>query len=159
MPAWRLQEDLLVFHALRMRFHRIGLSHWQPNQRLRSWAVSPLHAEGLQLMAPCGEAEALWLGAWTDDDDSAADVVLQRAGGEAVAQLAVPASFQLTTLVDNDGNPSPMGEGSYHLRMRCGQATQALDLRVLAPKVWAGCSGRPAPPPLDGPPLLPPRLG
>lgn len=159
MPAWRLHEDLLVFRALRMRIHRIGRSHWQAGARLRSWEVAPIHADGPLLLVPCAADEALWLGAWTSEGAPPAVLALQSASGDAAAQLALPAGFQLTALHDAAGHARPVGVGRYRLQLRCGRATQALELQALAPGEWARRSGRPAPPPLEGPPPLPPRLG
>lgn len=159
MADWHVHEDLLVFHALRMRFHRIGLLHWKAGTRLRSWEAAPLHACGPQLLVPCDDDEALWLGAWTGDDATPCGLALQRDGWDAAAQIALPAEFQLTALYGAAGSPSPVTAGSFHLRLQCGRATQVIALRVLAPGAWADGSGRPRPPPLDGPPPLPPRLG
>ena len=60
----------MIFESLRVRLHRIGRSHWRAASVLRSWGAVPLHQDGDALHVPCADDEALWLGAWLDDDES-----------------------------------------------------------------------------------------
>lgn len=155
-----LQRDLLVFLGLRMRLHRIGLSHWQAGARLRSWGVAPLHFADDRLLAPCGQSEALWLGCWLDDEDGpgAAVELSDRAHGGS-AQIGLPADFQLTALRGADGTAQAIARpGShYELKLSMAGAQCVLALLLQAPADWAHSAGREAPPALTGPPPPPPR--
>lgn len=160
MPAWRLQRDMLIFSGLRMRLHRIGLTHWQAGARLRSWGVAPLHRHGDSLSVPCASGEALWLGAWLDDDAGAATLRLSDDLGTQTAEMALPHDFQLTGLRDADGSVRPLAQPPRQLRLEVlgvgAEISLTLDLQT--PTAWAHLAGRTAPPALTGPPPLPPRL-
>ncbi len=180
MPRWALHGDLLAFAGLRLRLQRIGLDHWRAGATLRSWGAAPLHAAGDQLLAPCGTGEALWIGAWLDDEASANASADAHADAPADARidatepatgrsatLVVPPGYQISGLADAAGQLYPLtlaahGEAvDLRLHLRAGQAqAQAHCLRRLcAPQAWAAAAGRPAPEPLAGPPPPPPRLG
>lgn len=168
-PA-HLQRELLVFQGLRMRVHRIGLSHWQAGARLRSWGVAPLHREGDQLLAPCSPLEALWLGFWQDDEDGPGATASLHVDGHhahaaqgargASASLVLPPDFQLTTLRTAHGTAhaiTPATASQLELRLSTAGARCTLALALQPPAEWAQASGRPAPAALNGPPPLPPR--
>lgn len=169
-PEALLQRELLVFQGLRMRVHRIGLSHWQAGARLRSWGVAPLHREGDQLMAPCSAQEALWLGFWQDDENGPGAEVSLHAdvhsapatpdASHASATLVLPPDFQLTTLRSSGGAAhaiTPATACQLELRLSTAGARCTLALLLQPPTEWAQATGRPAPATLSGPPPLPPR--
>lgn len=160
MAAWHLQRDMLVFPGLRVRLHRIGLAHWQPGTRLRSWGVAPLHRHGDSLWVPCAEDEALWLGAWLDDDGGAATVHLRDAASTLTATIALPRDFQLTGLCDADGRAQALAQPpcQWQLAVHSAGVQVGLTLALHLPAAWAQLAGRAAPAALTGPPPLPPRL-
>lgn len=160
MAAWHLQRDMLVFTGLRMRLHRIGLTHWQAGTRLRSWGVAPLHRHGNSLLVPCAEGEALWLGAWLDDDMGAATLRLHDAVGAQTAAIALPLDFQLTGLRDAAGQVQALALPPRQLRLEVHSAGAQVELTLAlhAPATWAQLAERTAPAALAGPPPLPPRL-
>ncbi len=164
MP-WRLQADMLAFRGLRLRLHRIGRTHWRAGTRLRSWAPAPLHRDGDTVHAPCADDEALWIGAWLDEENNArADVRLETPADTRAAAITLPEDFQLTALVDAQGRGHPLvrtGHGPTPLRLQlhCGADHATIALQLQPPAAWAARAGRPAPDPLRGPPPLPPRLG
>lgn len=161
-PA-HLQRELLVFQGLRMRVHRIGLSHWQAGARLRSWGVAPLHRQGDRLLAPCSAQEALWLGFWQDEENGpGAEVGLDTRmdGHHASATLVLPPDFQLTTLRSADGAAhaiTPAIARRLELRLSTAGVRCVLSLRLLPPAEWTQAAGRAAPAALSGPPPIPPR--
>ncbi|CAA2105340.1 hypothetical protein [Variovorax paradoxus] len=161
MTAWRLQGDMVVLEGLRLRLHRIGRSHWRASGSLRSWGAVPLHRVGNALHAPCAPDEALWLGAWLDDDDAAGDLRLSETASGRAAGIVLPDAFQLTALAGANGTPHPIELAAPDLSMTlaCGPAHADIALTLHAPGDWAALSGRPAPRALAGPPPLPPRLG
>lgn len=156
-----LQRELLVFQGLRMRVHRIGLSHWQAGARLRSWGVAPLHRADDRLLAPCGPQETLWLGFWQDDEHGpGAQVCLQDVAQGLSATLVLPPDFQLTALRAADGAAHAITPATAdHLQLRLCTAGTActLALQLLPPAAWAQATGCAAPAALSGPPPLPPR--
>lgn len=148
--------------GLRMRVHRIGLAHWQAGARLRSWGVAPLHGSGDQLMVPCGQDEALWLGFWQDQDDGpGASVQLHDNARGGTAGIALPPDFQLTAVRSADGAPHPIAPPALHytLQLCAGGARCELALQLQPPADWAQAAGRAAPAALTGPPPPPPRYG
>ena len=163
--GWRLQRDLLALDGVRLRLHRIGLSHWRAGTRLRSWAVAPLHRTGDALHVACSDGEALWLGAWLDEENGGpASVRLQANGLERSATIHLPADFQLTALTDAQGRHHALARsGTEQVGLRLllqGMGDQAaIALQLHAPAAWSALAGRPEPAPLHGPPPLPPRLG
>lgn len=161
MPAWHLQRDMLIFPGLRMRLHRIGLTHWQAGARLRSWGVAPLHRHGDSLSVPCASNEALWLGAWLDEDTGVATLRLRDAAGTQTAEMALPQDFQLTGLRDAAGRVRALAQptGQLHLEVLSAGAEFTFTLGLQTPAAWAQSAGRTAPAALTGPPPLPPRLG
>ncbi len=167
MPRWALHGDLLAFAGLRLRLQRIGLDHWRAGATLRSWGAAPLHAAGERLLAPCGPAETLWIGAWLDDEAGAAEAridVTEPATGHT-ATLVLPPGYQIGGLADAPGQLHPLTLAAHgaavdlRLHLRAGQARAECLLRLCAPQAWAAATGRPAPAPLTGPPPPPPRLG
>lgn len=155
---------MVVCGDIRLRLHRIGLAHWRPQTRLRSWGVAPLHRVDDTLLAPCGPGEALWLGAWPDDDQASATARLQDTALPAGAEIALPAEFQLTGLHDGTGRATPLtlaaGQPRRALRLELdGASPCTLQLALLPPAAWSRSAGRSAPGPLAGPPPPPPRLG
>jgi len=161
MTAWRLRGDVLVFEHLRLRLHRIGLAHWHAGAVLRSWGAVALHRSGDALHAPCAAGEALWLGVWLDEEGVTAEVALIDPLTARRAAIAPPGGFQIAGLCGDDAALHPLVQTGAILgiQLRCGTASTAASLQLLAPAAWAALSGRPAPDPLTGPPPLPPRLG
>lgn len=165
MPVWHLKDDLVSFLGLRLRMHRIGLSHWCAGARLRSWGVAPLHRDGDALQLPCADDEALWLGAWMDDDAASAGLRLSDKSGAWQTAITVPPGFQITGLHDQNGSEHPLalvGYGAQRnlvLRVQCRQADATIHMTLYAPDRWSSLAKRSAPAPLAGPPPLPPRLG
>jgi hypothetical protein len=155
---------MLVWQHLRMRVHRIGLSHWHAQGHLRSWGVAPLHRRDQQLWVPCGDAEAVWLGLWLDNDaGTEASATLNDPADMACAHIALPTQFQFTGLTGADQRCRPLSlapDGAprpLHLTLSTGDAQAELTLVLHPPLDWAQASGLPAPAALRGPPPLPPR--
>lgn len=161
MAGWRLQGDVVVFEDLRLRLHRLGLSHWDAAGVARSWDSVPLHREGDTLHAPCASGEALWLGAWLEDDRAEAGVELVHPASGRSARIVLPAAFQIAGLAGPDGlrHPLVQADDPLSMKLRWGAHRTALALRLHVPTDWSARSGRPAPVALTGPPPLPPRLG
>ena len=162
MSAWRLQGDVVIFESLRLRLHRIGRLHWRATGVLRSWSAAPLHREGEVLHTPCADDEALWLGAWLDDDEAVvASVTLTDSASGLAAGITLPGSFQIAGLYGPDGARQPLvrADAALSLKLRCGPANAAAAVLLHTPADWAALAGRPAPNALTGPPPLPPRLG
>jgi hypothetical protein len=161
-PSASSTPDLLAFQGLRMRVHRIGLAHWRPGARLRSWGVAPLHRSGEQLLVPCGAHEALWLGFWQDEEDGpGATVELHDRARASAARIVLPPDFQLTALRGADGAAQPIAPPAarYELTLSTGGAQCQLTLQLQPPREWAQAAGRAAPAALGGPPPPPPRYG
>ncbi|MGL6111856.1 MAG: hypothetical protein ACRC2B_17330 [Rubrivivax sp.] len=169
MPlTWSVEGDVLTLGSLHLAVQRIGRSHWGAGVPLRSWGPSPLHLEGLALHLPCAADEALWLGAWLEPDDTPAPAVavaLHDPARAATARIVLPAQTQLATLDGPDG-PRPIARDPRHpdasaqiLELEVGDARAQLSVVLEDPMAWAARAGRPPPPPLRGPPPLPPRLG
>jgi hypothetical protein len=166
MPGCELRGDVLAFAGLRVRLQRIGLDHWRAGSTLRSWGAAPLYRDGDALLAPCAADEALWLGAWLDDDEAAtaASIELTSTATGHTALLALP-GFQVAGLADPHGRQHPITLPAEHpaldlrLRLRAGPAQADCRLRLCTPQAWSAAAGRPAPEALTGPPPLPPRLG
>lgn len=162
MAGWRLLGDLVIFESLRLRLHRIDRSHWRASGVLRSWGAVALHRDGEALHAPCADDEALWLGAWLDDDETVmASVTLTDSASGYSAAITPPGSFQIAGLFGPDGARKPLvrADNALSLKLRCGLASAAAALLLHTPGDWAVLAGRPAPDDLTGPPPLPPRLG
>lgn len=161
MSAWQLQGDVVIFECLRLRLHRICRSYWRAAGVLRSWSAVPLHRDGEALHVPCAEDEALWLGAWLDDETVTASVVLSDPALGRSATITPPGSFQIAGLSGPDGALHPLLRTDAPLSMilRCGQASADAALLLHTPADWAAFARRPAPDALTGPPPLPPRLG
>ncbi len=162
MAVWRLLGDVVILESLRLRLHRIGRVHWRAAGVLRSWGAVPLHRDADTLHAPCSHDEALWLGAWLDDDEAiVANLELADASTGHSAVIMPPNTFQLAGLAAPHGTRHPIVQTDARLsiKLRCGPAACAMALRLHAPAAWAGLSGRPAPEALTGPPPPPPRLG
>jgi len=163
MPAWRLDNDVVTLAGLRLRLHRIGLSHWRPGTTLRSWGAAPLHADAdaQALHAPCGAGEALWLGAWLEDGSASGHVRLADAAASCAGDIALPGDFQIGALQDARGAAQPIAAAQRRLALELAAngTRAALALHLHEPGQWAALAGRPAPAPLTGPPPLPPRLG
>lgn len=161
MAAWRLQGDVVIFEGLRLRLHRIGRSHWRTAGVLRSWGAVALHRDGSALHAPCADDEALWMGAWLDDESIAASVTLTDPVSGRSAVIAPPGSFQIAGLSGPDGARDPLVRtiAALSMKLRCGPASAAALLLLHSPADWAALAQRPVPHALIGPPPLPPRLG
>lgn len=153
---------MVIFDGLRLRLHRIGRSHWRAAGVLRSWGAVPLHRDGNALHAPCADDEALWLGAWLDDNETtpAGLTLTDPASGRSVA-IAPPGSFQIAGLPGPGGARQPLGRAEAQLSMtlRCGHASATAALHLQAPAAWATLAGRPVPDALIGPAPMPPRFG
>lgn len=161
MSAWQLQGDVVIFDRLRLRLHRIGRSHWRAAGVLRSWGAVPLHRGGDTLHAPCADDDALWLGAWLDDETVAASVALTATASGRSAAITPPGSFQIAGLSGSDGARHPLvrADATLTMKLRCGPASADVALLLHTPADWAALARRPAPDALTGPPPLPPRLG
>ena len=164
MGAWQLDHDVVALGPLRLAVQRIASSHWKPSAALRSWGLAPLHREGDALLVPCGEDEALWLGAWLEDEAASATLRVTDPAADASAAAELPRDFQLTSLRGPGETQRPLSlpdGGRRILRLELGldRANAAVELVLLAPADWATRAGRAAPPLLDQPPPLPPRLG
>jgi hypothetical protein len=161
MPAWRLDNDVLSLAGLRLRLHRIGLTHWRAGTTLRSWGAVPLHADGDALHVPCGAGEALWLGAWLDDEPASAMLRLGNAGSGRTAVIALPGAFQIASVPDAGGADQPIiaAQAPLLLELASNGSRAGITLLLQDPAAWSTLSGRDAPAPLGGPPPLPPRLG
>ena len=167
---WRLEHDVLVAGALRVAVQRIGIGHWQPGTRPRSWGLAPLHRDGNTICVPCDSGEALWLGAWLEDSVDAARVRLRDPLTGGSASIALPPDGQLTTLAETSQTPRPvtltaskshpmLQRLNLELGLESGSAVANLELLLLTPGEWATRSTRTPPAPRSGPPPLPPRLG
>lgn len=152
---------MVLLDGLRLRLHRIGLSHWRPGQTLRSWGVAPLHGESDVLHAPCGPGEALWLGAWLEEGTAGGSVRLTHPASGRTAAISLPGAFQIGTLLDAQSAAHPLAaaEGPLQLELASGGKRSEAVLQLHDFAAWSAVSGRPAPAPLAGPPPLPPRLG
>lgn len=78
------------------------------------------------------------------------------------ARIELPAASRITALADGQPLARPLGqeERSFGLRLEAGaMAPVCIEIVLVEPGTWAARSGQPAPPPPDGPPPLPPRLG
>ena len=164
MGAWQLDHDVVALGPLRLAVQRIARPHWKPDGALRSWGLAPLHREGDALLVPCGEDEALWLGAWLEDEAASATLRVTDPAADASAAAELPRDFQLTSLRGPGETQRPLSlpdGGRRILRLELGldRANAAVELVLLAPADWATRAGRAAPPLLDQPPPLPPRLG
>jgi hypothetical protein len=166
--SWSVDGDVLKLGSLHLAVQRIGRSHWAAGVPLRSWGPVPLHRQGVALYLPCAADEALWLGAWLEPQDTpepAMAVALHDPARAAAARIVLPAQTQLTALL-GQGGPRPIARDSRHpdaaaqiLELEVGDARAQLDLVLEDPTTWAARAGRAPPPPLRGPPPLPPRLG
>jgi hypothetical protein len=166
--TWSVDGDVLKVGSLHLAVQRIDRSHWSADLPLRSWGPSPLHLEGETLRLPCAAEEALWLGAWMEPDDTplpAASVALHDPARGATARIVLPAQTQLATL-DGPEGPRPITRDLQHpeastqvLEVQVGDARARLTVVLEEPLAWAARAGRAPPPPLRGPPPLPPRLG
>jgi len=162
MAAWRLQGDMVIFECLRLRLHRIGRSHWRAAGVLRSWGAVPLHRGGDALHVPCADDEALWLGAWLEDDETVTvSVALTDPASGRSATITPPSSFQIAGLSGPDGTRHPFvrADAPLSMTLRCGPASAVAALLLHRPAAWAALARRPEPAALTGPPPLPPRLG
>lgn len=166
--TWSVDGDVLKLGSLHLAVQRIGRSHWSAGLPLRSWGPSPLHLEGEVLRLPCAADGALWLGAWLEPDDApvpAVSVALHDPARGAMARIVLPAQTQLATLSGPRG-PQPIARDPQHpeasahvLEVQVGDAMARLTIVLEDPLAWAAHAGRAPPPPLRGPPPLPPRLG
>lgn len=162
---WHLGDDLVSLGPLRVAVQRIGLSHWHAPGRLRSWGLAPLHCEADAVLVPCADAEALWLGAWTEDEDVPGSARVRDTQTNQSGALELPRDYQLTALASAGAPAEPLSLPpgaewrTLLLDVLVGTASASLRLMLLPPAAWAARSGRAPPPPLGAPPPLPPRLG
>lgn len=167
--SWRIDQDVVIVRGVRLALQRIGIAHWQPGVRLRSWGSVPLHREGNVILAPCGADEALWLGAWLEGTDASAVVRLRDLAGGS-SSIALPAGEQLTALPDSQGVLQPLTRGAASTPTSAGRLALEVEtssdtgpteigLVLLATADWANRARRTPPPLRSGPPPLPPRLG
>ncbi|TWO72402.1 hypothetical protein FN976_06785 [Caenimonas sedimenti] len=167
MQAWRVDREVLAIGAVRIALQRIALAHWRADARLRSWGVAPLVVlDSASLAVPCWPEEALWLGAWGEDDAASAAIALHLPGGLGPVRIHLPAETAITSLEDAAGGARPLAWESpeqdhlvLELAVEHAGGRVALSLVLLRPATWEQRSGRPAPPPPQSPPPLPPRLG
>ena len=164
MDAWQLDHDVVTLGPLRLAVQRIARPHWKPDGTLRSWGLAPLHRERDALLVPCGGDEALWLGAWFEDEAPRASLRLTDAVSGASATAHLPGEFQLTALRSDSTGAMPLalpdgGVRRLRLEIDCEGRRAAAELLLLEPAAWAARSSRPVPAPLGQPPPLPPRLG
>ena len=167
--SWRIDQDLVIVRGVRLALQRIGIGHWQPGVRLRSWGIVPLYREGDVFFVPCGADEALWLGAWLAGEDASAVVRLRDLGGGS-ASIVLPTDEQLTALPDSRGVLRPLTRGAvgfpigaYRLALEVETASDngltRIGLVLVSADDWAKRARRTPPPLRSGPPPLPPRLG
>lgn len=164
MDAWQLDHDVVSLGPLRLAVQRIASSHWQPSGALRSWGLAPLQREGQALLVPCGAEEALWIGAWLEEERARAAVRVADPASGASATADLPGEFQLTSLRSAGAGVTPIalpdgGQRSLQVEIDCEGRRAALELMLLEPAAWAARTGRAVPAPLDQPPPLPPLLG
>ncbi len=161
MGRWQLQHNLVTFECLRLRLHRIARSSWRSAGVLRSWGAVALHRQGKVLHVPCADDEALWLGAWLEDDAAIGSVHLVDLVAGCAGQIVMPGAFQLSSLLGSDATLHPLvyTPTQMTLTLACGQVTAPISLVMHPPSEWALRFGRPVPEVLVGPPPLPPRLG
>lgn len=162
--AWQATPHALEAGPLRLAVQRIGLGHWRAEPPLRSWGVAPLHAAAGQLMVPCFDGEALWLGAWLEAGGTTAVLLLSDPASGAAGVMELPAQDQLVSLRRAGAGPEPIARGgaaerTLALLLQLGPRNTRLELQLLAPALWQSQAGREPPPPRETPPPLPPRLG
>lgn len=162
--AWRATPQSLEAGPLRLAVQRIGLGHWRAEPPLRSWGVAPLAAGAGELLVPCFDGEALWLGAWLEAGGTTALLLLSDPTSGAAGVMELPAQDQLVALRQADAPPAPIARGTaaertLALLLQEGPRRARLELRLLAPPAWQARTGREPPAPRDTPPPLPPRLG
>lgn len=162
--SWGTRDDVVSLGPLRVAVQRIALAHWRAPGRLRSWGIAPLHREADSLLIPCAHTEALWIGAWIEDADTTARILLHDRRSDRAGALSLPDGYQLTALARPGGPAEPISAGpdteepAFDLTLEVDAERAALTLVFLAPVEWARRSGRQPPAPLDRPPPLPPRL-
>ena len=181
MADWQIVGgSVLACDSARMAIQRIGVAHWHPTARLRSWGIAPLHGEATQLSVPCAEDEALWLGLWSESVANAVElrIVDVASGAYAIARTTASDTTAITALQASapdappaDTEPQAQAEGfeplarlssserRFALYLDAGMHQVHLTLLLLPPADWAMRAGRPAPAALSVPPPLPPRLG
>lgn len=164
MDAWQLDHDVVSLGPLRLAVQRIARSHWKPDGALRSWGLAPLHREGEALLVPCAADEALWIGAWLEEEAARATVHVGDPASGASATAELPGEFQLARLRGAATGVAPLalpdgGRRSLRLELDSVSARAPVELLLLDPAAWAARAGRTAPAPLDQPPPLPPLLG
>lgn len=164
MAAWALERDLIALGPLRLALQRIAATHWRPEGALRSWGLVPLHRDDGRVLAPAHADEALWIGAWLEEEGGAAELQVTDPACGGVAGLDLPRDYQLSALRGPGADPQPIAratarERSLRIMLACGGDRAGFDLVLLGPDDWSTRSGRPATAPLSGPPPPPPRLG
>lgn len=164
MDAWRLDHDVVSLGPLRLAVQRIARPHWKPEGALRSWGLAPLHREAEALLVPCGADEALWLGAWLEEEATHASLRVTDPASGASATADLPGEFQLAALRGAGPDATPLalpdgGQRRLQVEIDCEGGRAALDLLLLEPAAWTARARRSAPVRLEGPPPLPPLLG
>ncbi len=160
-PRWRLDGDALDAAGLCLALQRIGLSHWRAEGVLRSWGLAPLHRDGDRLCAPCGDDEALWLGAWPEAAGGSGTVTLRDGLQAEATGIELPRQQAITALPGGRPIRRPAQARWHELQITLaapGGEAVGLVLALLDPADWSARSGRPWAP-LSGPPPRPPRLG
>ena len=166
-PRWRLDGDALDAVGVRLALQRICASHWHARGVLRSWGLAPLHRDGDTLCVPCGDGEALWIGAWPEPPGGCGVVVLRDADtaddvdDAQGTRIEVPRESAITALGGDRPIARQPGQRQRALSLRVtglGGEPVAIALVLLAPADWSARSGRPWAA-LSGPPPRPPRLG
>jgi len=158
---WRLDGDALDCAGLRVALQRIGLAQWRAQGPLRSWGLASLHRDGDTLCVPCGDDEALWLGAWPVPAGGRGSVALREPQTTAGVQIELPREQAITALAAGRPIARPLHVLRRELLLdlvESGFEPVKLVLALLAPAGWSALSGR-AWQPLSGPPPRPPRLG
>jgi len=164
--GWCLNDDVVAFGNLRLAVQRIAMSHWNGEYRLRSWGVAPLYRDGDALCVTCAPDEALWIGAWLEDESNAAVVKVYDVISGTSGEINLPGAYQLSAMEAEIGGskeplaiPSESGSRTYRLDISLPNSRVSIDLMLLPSATWAELSGRDPPDPLDEPPPHPPLLG
>lgn len=165
MATWHLCHGAVAAGPVRLVVQRIATSHWSAVGTLRSWGIAPLHREDDMLLLPCAAGEALWIGAWLDDESSHAVVHVSDTVSGKCATVELPRDYQLSAL-SAEGEPLepltlPAGSERRVLKLEiiCKEAHASIDLTLLTPTKWKALTGQVPPDPLEKPPPLPPLLG
>jgi hypothetical protein len=163
LSDFSLDDDVLSFSGVKLVVQRLGLEAWQAHGGLRSWDIAPLHREGGELLVPCSEHEALWLGITCDDGVAGVVSFTDELSG-GVGGLTLPDDYQLGSLVRaGEAKPIRLEPNEVERRLRLDvrlehQRSLTLIFKLVTPQAWSARSRRAPPGSLERPPL-PPLLG